>query len=259
MNKAIQDIIAGFKLYPVWLHQAYYFLSAKYKRTVLGSLWIAGNFVFYSLAIALIFGDLFNHSLKSFLPYVMLGTLGANLSLWVLHDAPELYMSSASIIRNHANPFTYFTYEEVARVTMLFLHNLVVFYIFMIFNGTLVIPHWTIIFGLPLVLLIMAFWGSLVGLAAARYRDLRFLLNSMSTMLFFLTPIYWHIEQLGPKHRWIAEFNPLYTMVTLIRDPLMGRAPANEFWSIALGLALSGFALWFAAFSAFRRRIPFWV
>lgn len=259
MDKTIKDVVAGLKMYPVWLHQAYYYLSAKYKRTALGSLWIAGNFVFLSIAVTIVFGDLFNRDVKSFLPYVMLGNLSATMCLWTLAEAPELYMSSSSIIRNHAYPFTYFTFEEIARVLMLFGHNLVVFYIFMTFAGTLSIPNPIVLIGLAVNVGIMMTWGTVVGLAAARFRDLRFLLTNISHVMYFLTPIYWHYDLLSASHKWVADFNPLYAMVSLIREPLLGHAPSAANWTVALCLLVSGLVLWFVTFTACRRRIPFWV
>jgi len=259
MDKTFKDVIAGLKMYPVWLHQAYYYLSAKYKRTALGSLWIAGNFIFLSIAITIVFGDLFNRDVKDFLPYVMMGNLSASMCLWILAEGPELYMSSGNIIRNHAYPFSYFTFEEMARVLMLFGHNLVVFYIFMAFAGTLAIPHWTVLPGLVVDVGIMMTWGTVVGLAASRFRDLRFLLSSISHIMYFLTPIYWHYDLLSASHKWVADFNPLYAMVSLLRAPFLGHAPTSGNWTVALILLGSGLVVWLFTFTACRRRIPFWV
>lgn len=258
MNKTIKDVRSGIALYPVWLHQAYHTLSAKYKRTILGTLWIAGNFVFVSLAVTVVFGALFHQNMKTFLPYSMSGNLCGTMCLWVIAEAPEIFLSSGGIIKNHAYPFTYFPLENVARAMMLFLHNLVVYYIFMAFNGTLVFPNWTLLPALALVILIMLFWGTIMGMLAARYRDLRFLLPSISTLFFFLTPIYWEVNMLGPK-AWIAEINPLYNMVTILRQPLMGETAPSECWIYSLCLCFLGFVAWFTIFSVFRRRIPFWV
>ncbi|CAN1484367.1 hypothetical protein MCEMIH15_00004 [Caulobacteraceae bacterium] len=45
MGKAFADLSNGLGLSHVWVHQAYHVISAKYKRTVLGSLWISGAMV----------------------------------------------------------------------------------------------------------------------------------------------------------------------------------------------------------------------
>ena len=258
MNKTFADLSAGFRLYPVWLHQAYHVLSAKYKRTILGSVWIAANFTGSSLAIAIVFGALFHQDLKETLPYTMMGFLMAGLSLWIITDAPEMYMANGGIIKNHAYPFTYFAFEAVAKALFLFAHNLVVFYIFDLILGTTTIPLWPLVPGLALVVVCMLTWGSIIGMMAARFRDLRFLLPSLSTLLFFLTPIYWRPETLGRK-RWIADVNPIYHMVAVVREPFLGHYPSEANWVFVASLAVAGLLVWLVIFSAFRRRIPFWV
>ncbi len=259
MEKAIKDLVAGYKLYPVWLYQAYHNLSIKYKRTAFGSLWIAGNFLFVSLAITLVWGQLFQRDLKEMLPHAMLGNLCAALSLWIVSDAPELFMSSGNIIRNHAYPFTYFAFEKIAQNVMQFFHNLIIFYIFMLINGTLSVPNPTFLLGLIINLVSLFTWGMVMGGLAARYRDLRFLVPSLTFLLYFLTPVYWHVDMLAPNKRWIADVNPINGMVSVMREPLMGHFPSDANWAGALGVCVSGIIVWLIAFPLFRRRIPFWV
>jgi ABC-type polysaccharide/polyol phosphate export permease len=258
MNKTFKDLMDGLRLYPVWLHQAYHSLVVKYKRTILGTLWIAGNFVFTSLAITLVFGTLFHQDLKTFLPYSMLGNLVGTTCLWMISEAPDMFIYSGGIIKNHAYPFTYFAFESVARVLMLLAHNFIVFYFFMLVNGTLCVPHWTFIPGLILITISMLTWGSLLGMFAARFRDLRFLLPNIANLLFFLTPIYWRVDMLGPKE-WIAELNPIYNLVSILRQPLLGLQATSGNWLYAIGIAATGTILWLIFFTIYRRRIPFWV
>lgn len=258
MNKTLKDLVAGFRLYPVWLHQAYYVLGSKYKRTIFGTFWIAGQFVCLSLAFTFVFGMLFHREIKTFLPYAMLGNLSAFTCLTPIQDGPELYMSNAGIIRNYAYPFTFFSFELTARTLMQLGHNLVVFYVFMLFNQTLSIPNWTFIPGLLIDSVSILTWSTVFGMLAARYRDLRYLLPSLTTPLFFLTPVYWPIENLG-ANRAIAEYNPLYSMVSVMRMPLLGEWPSALNWEMSTMIAVLGCVAWFVSFLLFRRRIPFWI
>ena len=132
------------------------------------------------------------------------------------------------------------------------------YYIFMIFNGTLVVPNWTIVPGLLIDVFCMLTLGTLMGMMASRFRDLRFLLPNISNLFFFLTPIYWEVNMLGPKE-WIAEINPLYNMVSIIRQPLLGQHATTGNWLYSIGMCVTGFIAWAIFFVMFRRRIPFWV
>ena len=257
-KKAFKDVVEGFKLYPIWTYQAYHLLVSKYKRTVLGTLWVSGNFLIMSLSISYVFGTIFNQPLKDFLPFCLMGNLVGGAIMWAVVEAPELYMSNSSLIRNNATPLSYYVYESVSKLLLLFAHNFAVYYLVVVAFGFAVIPRWEAIPGIILMTVILLPWGCLIGMVSARYRDLRFLLPNLSLFLFFITPIYWKPDMLG-KRAFIAELNPLYHMISLIRSPILGTAPTMSDWLFSAGFAVIGLILWLVFFPTFRRRIAFWV
>jgi ABC-type polysaccharide/polyol phosphate export permease len=258
-SKSIKDLISGLSLWHVWLYQAYHDISAKYKRTALGSLWIAGSMVVTSLSFGIAFGALFGANLADTLPHIMGGFLCYNLIAYVLQEAPETYLSNSGIISNHAYPFTYYSFEMVAKNVLFFLHNLVVFLIVLVVLQKFSVPHWSIIIGLPVVLLNMLTWGTLAGLISARYRDLRFLLPYFSQMVIVLTPIMYKPEILKKNQLIIVDLNPFYPFVEMVRAPLLGQAMPVHFWNMAMIVSGLGVALWLIFFNLFRKRIAFWV
>lgn len=259
LSKSIADLRSGISLYQMWIFQAYHNLSSRYKRTVLGSLWIASGMVSISLCIALVMGGILGANLTEVLPYIMGGILVFQLVGFPVQGAPETFVANAGIIKNHAYPYTYYVFENVANCFMQFLHNLVVYIILLAIMGQLKMVHWTIILGLPIGLMAMFLWGTVFALLSARFRDMRFLIPFVGNLLFYLTPIMWKPEQMqGGKHL-IALVNPFYGLVEVIRAPLMGHAAPNEAWMLAAGTVAVGIVVWLLAFSAFRRRIPFWV
>ena len=259
LDKAIKDFISGLKLYHVWVYQAYHDISAKYKRTFLGSLWISGQTVATSIALSLIFGGIFGSTLRETLPYIMGGIICFGLCSFMLTDAVEIFIRSAGIIRNHANPFSYYILEAVARNFFLFLHNIVVYYLLMLAIGALKVPDLLIIPGIIINLVNMLAWGTVGAMVASRFRDMRYLLPYISHIMYFMTPIFWHIGQLhGPRSHY-AQFNPFYGLLEIIRSPMLGLQPPEHCWSLAIGTMATGVVMWALFFSLFRRRIPFWL
>ncbi len=249
----------GLGLYQIWIFQAYHELTAKYKRTFLGSLWIAGTMITTSLSLAIVFGALFGQSLKEAMPYMMGGILCYTLVSFTINEGVEIFMSNFGIIRNNAYPFSYFVFEGISRSFFTFLHNLVVFYLTLALLGSLTVPHWSILLSLPLSLVTMYFWGTLIGMVSARFRDLRFMLPYIGQLLFFMTPIFWKADQItGPK-AIVKNLNPFYGFVEILRQPLLGKAPNMICWEISLITFAIGFLAWLIFYPRFRRRIPFWV
>lgn len=259
LSKAIADLNAGVSLYRMWIFQAYHNLSSRYKRTALGSLWIASGMLSISLCIALVMGGLLGQNITEVLPYITGGILCFQFSGYIVMGAPEVFVASGGVIKNHAYPYTYYVFEGVANSFMQFLHNLVVYLIMMAIIGQLKITHWTIILGLPIVLVSMFTWSSVFGLLAARFRDLRFMIPFIGNLLFYLTPIMWHPGQMQGGKALVALLNPFYGLVEVMRSPLMGIAPPAAAWQLAAGTMIAGIVIWLIAFSIFRRRIPFWV
>jgi ABC-type polysaccharide/polyol phosphate export permease len=259
LSKSINDLKRGILLYPTWLHQAYHEVSSKYKRTVLGSLWISGGMVATSLALAIVMGGIQGQDLPDILPYVMGGIIAYALSGYVMSEAPELFMSAAPIIKNHAYPFTYYSFESITRTFIIFLHNIVVYYIVTAMLMKLTVPHWSILFALVLVYFNSAIWGSLMAMLAARFRDMRFMLPFLSQIVFFITPVFWHPGNLKGWRTTIIQFNPFYGLMEIVRSPLLGQAAPMVAWAQSVTCLAVGALLWLVFFSRFRSKIAFWV
>jgi ABC-2 type transport system permease protein/lipopolysaccharide transport system permease protein len=77
-------------------------------------------------------------------------------------------------------------------------------------------------------------------------------------IIFFVTPIMWNPELLA--HRtYIADVNPFYHLVQIIRAPLLGHVPElKNYLAVllvtAINLGLAGYV-----FTRFRSRISYWI
>ena len=259
IDKGLNDLKKGLSLYNIWFYQAYHEITAKYKHTALGSLWIAGSMVTTSLALSMVFGIIQGQSLKEVLPFVMGGILTYGLVGFIFNEGAELFLSAAGTIKNHAYPFTYFIFEGVTKSFMTFLHNLVVFYIMLVCVGSLTWPNPILFPALAVVLVTMFVWGGFFGMMAARFRDLRFIMPYISQLLFFTAPIFWHADNVHGLKALFVNLNPIYGLVEIVRSPLLGKMPPEACWTLALSSMVVGIIAWFSVFVSFRRRIPFWV
>lgn len=259
-TKAINDLTRGLSLYKVWTYQAWHDMSAKYKRTILGSLWIAGSMVTMSLVLSVVFGALLGQDLHTVMPNIMGGILCWGLAAFMLVEGPDIFMNAGVVIKSHAYPFSYYVFEAAARSFMIFLNNLVVFFIALALLGKLAIPHWTFVPGLAIVFVSMFTWGGVISLVSARFRDLRFMIPHLAQILYFLTPIMWRVEDISSENKArLADLNPFYGLIEVLRAPLLGHEPPQLCWVLALGIMGVGVILWLLVFGAFRKRIPFWV
>ncbi|MBW8880279.1 MAG: ABC transporter permease [Asticcacaulis sp.] len=258
-KKAFLDLTRGLTLYRVWLFQAWHEMSAKYKRTLLGPFWMAASTVVQAICLSLVWGLLMKRDMHEILPYILGGLICFALAGFMLSDGPSIFTGFTGMIRNHANPYTYYVFELVAKAILTFAHNVVVFYIVCACVGAVSVPHWSLLLGLPIVIVCMCTWGTVVGLIAARFRDLALLLPYIGQLLMYLSPVMWRMGDISSERAKIAQFNPFYGVLEIIRAPLLGQMAPPHAWALAIGTAAVGVIVWLAVYPPLRKRIPFWV
>ena len=260
VGRAMQDVASALKAWHIWSYLAWQDVISKYRRSIFGPLWISGGMIATSLALSITFGAIFRQPISSFLPLVMAGYL-----TWIhfigptLGEAPELFVSVSGSIRNHAFPFMYYVLRYVTRALILLGHSLVVFYVMTLCVRNFHVPNWQIIPALILLTLFTTFLSTVVGIISARYRDLRFMLPYLGQMLFFVTPIFWSPHAMGGQRAMLVHANPFFHLLEVLRQPLLGQPAPLASWLSALTTLAVVFVLWLITFSAFRRKIPFWV
>jgi ABC-2 type transport system permease protein/lipopolysaccharide transport system permease protein len=97
-----------------------------------------------------------------------------------------------------------------------------------------------------------------IGMVSARFRDVPQLINSVVQIVFFVTPIMWKPELLRSR-TFIADFNPFYHLLEIVRAPLLGTLPSAKSYIAVLLITLVNVVIVGAFFARFRSRISYWV
>ena len=258
-GKAINDLVGGLALWRVWTYQAWHEMTARYKRTILGPFWLAAQMLVTSMCLALVWGILMNRDMKEILPYITAGMLCFQVVSFMFNDGPELFLGAGNTIKNHAYPFTYYILETACKAVLTFGHNVIVFWAVCAAVQNIAVPNWTFLIAMPIVIITVMCWGTIIGLVSARFRDLRFLLPYFGQLMFYVTPIVWRVGDISTKRAYVAQFNPLYGLLEIIRAPLLGHVAPAHAWALAIGTMVTGMITWVLVFPPFRKRIAFWI
>jgi lipopolysaccharide transport system permease protein len=103
-----------------------------------------------------------------------------------------------------------------------------------------------------------AWMAAFSGLVSARFRDFPQIVQSLLQVAFYITPVIFDGKMLG-KFYWIAKYNPLAHLVSLVRDPLMGINPHMTSWLLVSLMAILGWGMVLYFFGKYHKRIPYWV
>ncbi len=100
--------------------------------------------------------------------------------------------------------------------------------------------------------------GLVAGILSTRFRDIPQVIASLIQVVFFLTPVFWSTATM-PNRPAFVTFNPLYHLLTIVRDPLLGEVPPADSWYVSIALALAGLLLAGRLYRRAQPRIAYWV
>ena len=264
---ARDDLVAGWRQRQLWGHLGWQDIRQRYRRSVLGPIWITISMAVTAVALGILYAGLFGNPLEEQLPYILVGFIvWAFISGCILEGA-DVFIKNEGLIKHLPAPVSVHVYRLVWRQTLLFAHNLVVYVVMLvIFPHPL---HWTSLAAIPAfaLLAVNGAWVALLfGMASARFRDMNPIIASVVQLMFFLTPIVWIYEdflnspnpQIAERAR-IAEINPFLHFIEIIRRPMLGQDQLWHHWAVVLVITVVGWAVTLLALRRYRARVSYWV
>jgi ABC-type polysaccharide/polyol phosphate export permease len=257
--QAWRDLIEGLKRHWMWTSLAFQDMKIRYRGSLLGPFWVTISTFVLVVAMGLIYSHLFHATTDSYMPYLGLGLIVWQLISSLITEGCQTFTTAEAIIQQIPVPFSVHAYRVVCRNLIVFAHNMAIVPIGLIVFRTRLDWH-LIDTGLGcLVLAVNGVWITLfLGIFSTRFRDIAPIVASFLQVVFFLTPIFWPIDALG-VYRPIAEFNPMFCAIDVIRAPLIGEPIGPYSWPILLATTVIGWGVTFWLFARFRSRIAYWV
>ena len=256
---AARDLREGLGMYRLAVTLGWLDIKLRYRGSVLGPFWLTLSTGIMVLAMGVLYSQLFHMELHDYMPYLALSLVLWNALSAIVTDACVCYTSAEGTIRSVRMPFSVHAIRAVVSNALVLAHNIVVIVAVFAWFRTWPGPGALASFaGLALWVADAVAACLLLGSICARFRDIPPIVGSIMQIAFFLTPIIWRPELIGPNAKFLV-LNPFYTLLALVRDPLLNQMPALDVW--VAGITWSG-ALCFAAalvFARVRARLAFWV
>ena len=255
-----QDLTRCFKGWHVWALLGVSDVRLRYKRSRFGQFWITLSMAFFVAGIGLVYGGLFHQNVHDYIPY-----LAVNMTIWTLiqtsiSESCTAFIEAAPYLRQEALPKASFIMRVLVRNLVAFAHNIIIIpLVFLIFLyepspvALLAIP------GLFLVLIGVFAAAGCLAIFCTRFRDMPQIVGNLLQLAFFVTPVMWHVEQLGQNAFYVEVFNPFAAFLRIVSEPLLGHVPAPQTYAsviIYLGIMM---AIAWPLFAKFRARIVYWL
>lgn len=257
---AHQDYIRALTSWRLWCCLGLRDISIRYKRTILGPLWITLSMSATFVALGMLFSAILKNDIHTYLPYLATGMVTWTLINAMANDAPQIFVESQHIITSLRLPLPVHVLRCTVRNGLIFLHNCGAALMAHLALGGHIGPAGLILLiTLPLLFAILFSGGLVLAMLGARFRDLGPIIGMVMQFLFFLTPIMWSPDDIPLGRKWWVKINPIYHVVESIRAPLLGHAPQTVSVIVTFGFAVLLGLLAYGVFCLFRRRISYWL
>jgi lipopolysaccharide transport system permease protein len=252
----------------LWRHHALIIASVKrevlgrYRGSILGLFWSFFNPLFMLAVYTFVFSEIFkarwsqnSDSKTEFALVLFAGLVVFTLFAECINRAPSLILGNPNYVKKVVFPL-----EILPIVTLLsalfhsFISLVVWLLAYVIFFG---LPHLTVLYLpiviLPFLLFILGLCWALSSLGVY-LRDVSQFISVITTILMFLSPIFYPATALPEDYRHLLYLNPLTPVVEQTRDVLFwGKNP--DFMMLVVYWAASAFIAWlgFAWFQKTRK------
>lgn len=257
------DLIGGLWKWDLWGRLGWLEIKRRYRRTIIGPFWTSLSLFIFVVVLGTVGSGLLSKQSHDYLPYLVAGMVVWVLLSNILLEAGGVFTSGAGLLRQKQFEYSLLIYALVWRNLVVFFHNTIVYLAIFLFYTPGQITLKIIYYGIPAmaVLLLNAFWMALLlGIITLRFRDIQQIVQSMLQVSMFVTPIFWHPDSLSGLRRILfVGLNPLYHLLSIVRDPLLGETPRLNSWIAVLLITVVGWTVTLVVYRTFRKRIPYWI
>lgn len=266
-RKAFNDISDALSQRQLWAHLGWQDIKQRYRRSVIGPLWITISMAVTVTALGLLYSQLFGQPLAEHLPYLAVGFIVWGFIGNCVNDGSEVFISNEGLIKQLPAPVSIHVLRLLWRQVLFFAHNLAVYFVLL-----LIFPQplsWTVLLAIPAFVLIGlngAWVIMVVGTISTRFRDIPPVTQSIVQLMFFMTPIVWNYDQFKSspnpviaERAKLAEINPFMHFLEIIRQPMLGSPIAWHHWLVCGAITVVGWTVALFVLRNYRARVSYWV
>ena len=229
-------------------------LRIRSKRSVMGLLWPVLSPLFLLVLYSFVFGAVFDVPIADYGVYLFAGLLPWTFLVQAVNESLQSISFEPDLVRRAPLPHQFLPLARVAVMFLPFLALLIAFVVYVAlvsdrpFDPAL-LP--ALVLPVTSVTLLVGAVAMLLALLDVFSRDLRYMLNNLLTVWFFLVPIVYHRRMVSDSVEVVTWIDPMRPIVDQFRDVLYeGRI---DHWWAHLATLGACTALFLVGLAVFRR------
>ena len=256
---AVRDLLEAAALWRLCWTLAWLDIRLRYRGSMLGPLWLTLSTGVMVAAMGMLYSALWRLPLREYVPYLALSLVLWNFLSVLVTDACFGYTLAEGTIRTVRMPYSLYAGRVVLRNLLVLAHNVVI-----VLLVDILLWQWpgaAALWALPAMLIWLAdalAVSVLLGALCARFRDIPPIAASVMQMAFMVSAVIFRPETLGDR-AWLLNFNPFFTLLEILRAPLLGAMPGWEVYASAMLFSAVLCTAGWLLFVQVRGRIAFWI
>jgi ABC-2 type transport system permease protein len=197
------------------------------------------------IVVSTVFSFIFKQEIENFPIYLLIGQIMFQFFAESTTMAMGSIIQNASLLKKVYVPKYIFPVSKVLSCGVNFIFSLGALFIVMLFTST-PINFSILLLPFPIVCLVLFSIGIglILSVYAVYFRDLLHLYGVFTTLLMYLTPIFYPVSLLPDGIKWLINANPLTQFVTCMRTIVLERSvPSAENTVLCVIYALLAFAI----------------
>jgi lipopolysaccharide transport system permease protein len=206
------------------LHLAGREITSQHRLTLLGWTWPLARLLAQLAVIVFVFSKLFDLGIDNYTVFVFSGLLAFTWFSTGVSEAATSLLSQRHFVFQPRFPTAVVPLVAVTVPLVDVLLALPVLLVMLVATGDL---GFSALLLPPLLVIQLVLMCGLAWLCAATTVYLRDVPNVVLvglTLLFYMTPVFYSVDRIPEKYRWVLELNPLTTLVEAYRAVLLGQS-----------------------------------
>ncbi|HEX8168883.1 MAG TPA: ABC transporter permease [Beijerinckiaceae bacterium] len=256
---ALADIKEGLANWRAWSVLALNDVRQRYRRSIIGQFWNTISMALTIAGVGVVFGVIMGEPFADYLAFFGIGLIVWTLIATLITDLSAAFIESALYLKSYPGPRSVVLFRVILRNLLISAHNfLLVPVLWLLASPPVNAALLLFLPGLLMCVFMMIWVGIVLGTLSARFRDVPPIVQSVTQLLFFLTPILYRPEQIRDRLPLVTHFNPFASLVEIMRAPLLGQVPELHHYLLVGVVTLVVMCVAVPFYSRFRARIAYW-
>ena len=236
-------------------------LKAKYAGSILGIFWAVINPLLIMSAITFVFTIIFKTEIKNFAFFVLSGIFPWMFFSNALSEATSSILNQQNILRQFNLPRELLPLSSTLSNFLNFLIGwLIIYPLFLFFNPKIILLLPLLIIVLLLNLFFVSGSGLILSVLNVFFRDISQLLGVLLMLWFWITPVFYSVDMVPTRFRWVCSLNPMTPYVIYYREIIFrGNVPSPSIFIAVFLWAFVSLTLGLLVFSRFEFKILKWI